>query len=196
MRPGPSKQFDPDLALERARDLFWRRGYDGTALSELEHELGIGRKSLYDTFGSKRVLFLLALEQYADSVIAHICARLQHAEGTPLANLERALGGLARHHGSGESSGCLLGVAMAQADRDDHELAALLRAYLLRLERAFERTLVRAKDAGEVRADLEPRDVARQLVALTQGMALMGRVGASASEPRAVVNATLAALRP
>ena len=36
MRPGPSKSFDPDEALELARDVFWRRGYDGTAISELE----------------------------------------------------------------------------------------------------------------------------------------------------------------
>ena len=36
MRPGPAKHFDPDQALERARDLFWRRGYDGTGLAELE----------------------------------------------------------------------------------------------------------------------------------------------------------------
>ena len=30
MSPGPAKSFDPKLALERARDLFWRRGYAAT----------------------------------------------------------------------------------------------------------------------------------------------------------------------
>jgi AcrR family transcriptional regulator len=46
----------PPEALEQARDLFWRRGYDGTGVAELEAELGVGRKSLYDTFGNKRAL--------------------------------------------------------------------------------------------------------------------------------------------
>jgi len=196
MRPGPAKRFDPEEALECARDLFWRRGFDGTGVSQLEGELGVGRKSLYDTFGSKRALYLRALEHYADTVIARICARLDHPRGGPLANIERVLDRLARHHASNDSDGCLLGVAMAQADREDDELAELLRGHLQRLERAFERTLRRAQDADEVRDDLSARDVARQLVALTQGMALLGRVGGLAGGARPVVRATLAALRP
>ena len=67
--PGPPKQFDPSRTLERARDLFWRRGFDGTALAELEGELGVGRKSLYDTFGNKRALYLASLEHYEGSVV-------------------------------------------------------------------------------------------------------------------------------
>lgn len=196
MRPGPAKQFDPDQALERARDLFWRRGYDGTGVAELEAELGIGRKSLYDTFGSKRELYLRALEHYGATVIAAICAGLERPDSDPLANLERVLDKLARHHGSGTSLGCLLGVGMAQVERDDAEVVAVLHAWLLRLEEAFEGALRRALEAGAVRADLHPRDGARQLVALTQGLALMGRISASPSAPRAAVRAALAGLRP
>jgi AcrR family transcriptional regulator len=83
MCPGPAKSFDPDLALAQARDLFWRRGYDGTAISDLEAELGIGRKSLYDTFGGKRALFLRALEQYTETVIEKICAGLADERNEP-----------------------------------------------------------------------------------------------------------------
>jgi TetR/AcrR family transcriptional regulator, transcriptional repressor for nem operon len=196
MRPGPPKQFDPDDALERARDLFWRRGYDGTGVAELETELGIGRKSLYDTFGSKRALYLRALEHYGTTVIAAICAGLEQADSDALANLERVLDKLARHHGSGESFGCLLGVGMAQVERDDAEVVAVLHAWLARLEKAFESALDRALEAGAVRADVRPRDVARQLVALTQGLALMGRISASPGASRAAVRAALDGLRP
>ena len=196
MRPGPAKQFDPDRALEQARDLFWRRGYDGTGVAELEAELGIGRKSLYDTFGSKRALYLRALEHYGSTVIAAICAGLDRADSDPLANLERVLDKLARHHGSGDSLGCLLGVGMAQVDRDDAEVVAVLRAWLARLEAAFELAMQRALEAGELRADVRPRDVARQLVALIQGLALMGRISASPGASRAAVRAALDGLRP
>jgi len=195
MRPGPSKRFDPGEALATARDLFWRRGYDGTGIRELEAELGIGRKSLYDTFGSKRALFLRALEDYTDSVIGRICGRLEHPGAGPLANLERVLDQLQRHHGSAESHGCLLGVAMAQVDREDAELAELLRGYLHRLEQAFERTIRRAQREGVIRADVRPRDAARNLVALTQGMALLGRIAAPPAQTRSVVRSALQALR-
>ena len=126
-RPGPPKQFDPQRTLEPARDLFWRRGFDGTGLAELEGELGVGRNSLHDTFGNKRALYLASLELYGDSVIAAICDGLERPGATAFANLERVLGKLASHHGSGESFGCLLGVGLAQAQREDAEVVAALR---------------------------------------------------------------------
>ncbi|MEM6569606.1 MAG: TetR/AcrR family transcriptional regulator [Planctomycetota bacterium] len=195
MRPGPAKSFDPEEALQSARDLFWRHGYDGTGIRDLEEALGIGRKSLYDTFGSKRELYLRAIGQYAETVIGRICSRLESTDGTPLQNLERVLDRLSSHHGSDESLGCLLGVAMGQVDAADDELADAVRVPLRRLEGAFERVLRRAQDAGEVRTDARPRDVARQLVALTQGMALMGRLDDGAARPRSVARATLDLLR-
>jgi len=195
MAPGPAKSFDPDLALERARDLFWRRGYAGTGIRELEAELGIGRKSLYDTFGSKRELYLRSIEQYTDAVIGRICRGLADERNAALDNLERVLGKLQQHHGSNDSLGCLLGVAMAQINSDDEELAALLRRYLRRLETAFERALLQAQADGAVRDDVKAKDAARQLVAITQGMALMGRVADMRAMQRSIVRASLQALR-
>ena len=55
---GPDKQFDPDEALEKAMQLFRANGYAATGMAELQTQMGIGRKSLYDTFGNKRQLFI------------------------------------------------------------------------------------------------------------------------------------------
>ena len=196
MSPGPPKNFDPKVALERARDVFWQRGYDGTAISELESALGVGRKSLYDTFGSKRELYLRSIEQYTDSVIQKICDGLEDERNGPMQNLDRVLERLREHHGSEHSLGCLLGVAMAQINAGDEELAELLRGYLRRLELAFERTIRSAQDEGTVDAEARPKDVARQLVALTQGMALMGRVTDSPTVHRSIVRAASVAGQP
>jgi TetR/AcrR family transcriptional repressor of nem operon len=194
--PGPAKAFDPEEALERARDLFWRHGYDGTGIRELEEELGIGRKSLYDTFGDKRELYLKSLRQYADTILARICARLDDDGCRAIDNLERVLVGLQTHHGSGESLGCLVGVAVAQVDRKDAQLVEILGGHLQRMEDVFERTIRRAQAEGSIRADQKSRDVARNLVALMQGMALLGRIQASSTKTRSIVRAALLALRP
>lgn len=195
MRPGPSKQFDPAVALEQARDLFWRRGYDGTGVAELEAELGVGRKSLYDTFGNKRELYLSAVEQYGASVIEAICVGLERPGVPAFDNLERVLTKLARHHGSGDSLGCLLGVGMGQVERGDEDLVVLLRRWLKRLEQAFEGALERAEAEGTLRDGLRPRDAARQLVALVQGLALLGRVSDTPTAHVAAARAALAGLR-
>lgn len=194
MAPGPTKSFDPDEALLVARDVFWRHGYDGTGIAQLERALGVGRKSLYDTFGNKRALFHRVLQVYADTVIERICSGLASPRGDALGNLERVLGRLASHHGAPESLGCLLGVAAAQAAPEDDELASLLKEILGRLEDAFAQAVRAGQVDGALRSDLRPRDVARQLVTLTQGIALLGRVLDGPARTRAVVRTTLSSL--
>lgn len=60
MARGPQKHFDIDTALEKAIGVFARRGYEAATMSELLAEMGIGKKSLYDTFGNKEALFFKA----------------------------------------------------------------------------------------------------------------------------------------
>ena len=60
------KEFDQDKALNKAMTLFWQKGYASTSIQDLVDHMGIGRRSLYDTFKSKHDLFLAALDRYRD----------------------------------------------------------------------------------------------------------------------------------
>jgi hypothetical protein len=84
---------------------------------------------------------------------------------------------------------------LGQIERGDDELAALLRSWLTRLEQAFEVTLERAVVEGALRDTVRPRDAARQLVALVQGLALLGRVAEMPTALTGAVRAALAGLR-
>src|SRR5215211_1091932 len=70
------KSFDQDAVLDQAVQLFWERGYEGTSLAELEAHLGLGRQSLYNTFGDKQTLFLKALERYRRIMSEEVLAPL------------------------------------------------------------------------------------------------------------------------
>ena len=61
---GRPREFDVDDALETAMELFWRKGYEGTSLTDLTEGMGITKPSLYGVFGNKEGLFLKALERY------------------------------------------------------------------------------------------------------------------------------------
>src|SRR5690348_5654624 len=61
---GRPKNFEPDVAIERAMQAFWTNGYAATSPAELAEATGVAKGSLYHAFGSKRELFGKALERY------------------------------------------------------------------------------------------------------------------------------------
>ncbi|XGV94632.1 MAG: TetR/AcrR family transcriptional regulator [Leptolyngbya sp. BL-A-14] len=175
MTRGPEKQFDPDVALAKAMEVFWAHGYEATSLSELLKGMRIGKKSLYDTFGNKQSLFLKALEHYAHTTVLKMRDRLS-ADGSPLANLKDLLRDLQDLHSKPGSCGCMLGTNIADFNTDDEVIAKVMRDYLQQIEDVFAATLTRAQVAGEISSRLNPRNIARLLLCTTQGMALLGRV--------------------
>ena len=194
MSRGPDKQFDPHEALGKAMQLFWAKGYAATGMAELQEQMGIGRKSLYDTFGNKRQLFIKALQLYSDSVVRRVFSELNKG-GSPLGNVRRLMRTLQQQHSMPDSTGCLLGVSMAQIRTDDVEMAEILRHHVKGVEEAFYKTFKRAQGAGELHANTDIRDLARLYTGIVQGLALIGRVQDSPAVPRSIVNAALAMLK-
>lgn len=193
MSRGPDKQFDPNEALEKAMQLFWTNGYAATGLAELQEQMGIGRKSLYDTFGNKQQLFIKALQFYSDTVVRQMFSEL-NKEGSPLGNVRRLMRMLQDQHALPESKGCMLGVSMAQCTTSDDKMADVLRRHIKGLEEAFYKTFKRAQEMGELNGNTNIRDLARLFMGIGQGLALVGRVQDSPAVPRSIVNAALAVL--
>ena len=98
MTRGPDKQFDPEIALDKAMQLFWAKGYAATGLSELLATMKIGRKSLYDTFGNKRALYIKALDRYSQTVVSEIHRGLDNPDRPALENVRAVMGDLAAMH--------------------------------------------------------------------------------------------------
>lgn len=194
MSRGPNKQFDPEVALNEAMKVFWERGYEAASLAQLLKHMGISRKSMYDTFGNKQSLFLKALEHYAQTELREIREKLL-ALGSPLKNIEQLLDSWQQAHGKPDSKGCLLGTCAADFQTSDVEIAPILRGYYSRLENIYYEAIALAQKMGELSPEDNPRDLARMLLATTQGLALVGRVLDSNAVPQSVVSATMELLK-
>ena len=144
-------------------------------MAELLATMGIGRKSLYDTFGNKRELFLKAVRRYAAAEADGLEAALAKP-GSPMANVTAAVAGVAKVHGCAGAVGCGVGNSIADFTDADPEAAAVLRGLADTNRKHWGRALRRAQDAGELPGDANCDDLARTLQCLTQGMALLARV--------------------
>src|SRR6185369_10477201 len=65
-RRGRPRAYEPEVALARALDVFWREGFAATSLDDLSAATGMNRPSLYGAFGDKRELYIKSYESYRD----------------------------------------------------------------------------------------------------------------------------------
>jgi TetR/AcrR family transcriptional repressor of nem operon len=187
---GRPRSFDTDAAVERAMDVFWSRGYHGTALPDLLRATKLSRGSLYAAFGDKHALFLRALDRY----IADALARMDVEFGprrAPVDGLRAYLTGyVERTSGAKGRRGCLLvATAMELAGRDtdvDRRIGSFFKA----MEAKVAGALSRAKAAGELADGVEPASAARILVCFVEGLRVVGKT----APPRATSQATVDAL--
>lgn len=175
-------------------ELFWRNGYEATSLAELLRVMGIGRQSLYNTFGDKHTLFLEAARHYIDSNGQHLLNALQ-APGSPVGNIRKALEQVVDFLAGGECRGCLVTNSIVELAPHDEEVAKLVQLMIGRTEKAFKTALDRAVENGEILAGTDTKAVARFLNNTVHGLVVMGKASASRAVLKDVVRVALSTLR-
>ncbi len=163
-----TKEFDPDTALRAALELFWRRGYEATSMQDLVGHLGIGRASIYATFGSKRELYLKALDRYCADTGGRN-AHLLCGSGPALPGIRQYIEALVD-----EPKGCFVTNTAVELPHDE-SAAELVDIGLNGLQAAIAGALVRAQDQGELAADKDPQALARFLVTFVQGVRVLAK---------------------
>jgi AcrR family transcriptional regulator len=191
-QPGRPLGFDPEKALEAALRVFWRKGYEGTALSDLTAAMGINRPSIYATFGNKEALFRKALDRYSERMTNYTAEALK--EPTARAVAERLMVGAADLLSCpGNPKGCLIVQgALACGDEADPIRKELI-ARRATGEGALRERFERAKLEGDLPPQADPADLARYVMAVMHGMSVQAAGGAKRKELQGVIDLSLQA---
>lgn len=169
-----TKEFDPDVALGRAMQLFWRQGYEATSVADLVAELGVARASLYATFGGKHDLYLAALDRYVrhpDPDPAEVLAR----PGPVLPAIRTLLDVFASPAPDGRPAGCMLVAAVVECPPGDTDVHGRVARSWAASEALLTSALLRARAQGEIAADADAASLAAYLLVLMQGIQVVGR---------------------
>lgn len=168
-------QFDREKALNRAMILFWRQGYHGTSISDLEEATGLLRGSLYNTFGSKDDLYLATIDRYEHTIIR---ARLDLLnQDDVVASFQRMLHTIVEHMTDPrQPSGCLFTHASTSVESLPRSIERRIGMGMASQERTIEDALRGAQRINAISPDADTRALARTLLTLIQGMAVMSSV--------------------
>jgi AcrR family transcriptional regulator len=183
---GRPRKFTEKVAVSAAADVFASRGFAGATLDDLAAATGLGRQSLYNAFGDKRALFLRALGDNAAEAIDAVTEAFSSPGVTPMERIRAQVLKLAIACSSPDYQTPLLIKAAVELGGRDPDVALASKGTIDRLAAAYRQCLVEAQRSGEVAADADADELAVFCVAVTQGMEVLGRAGASRATLTAV----------
>jgi len=186
------RQFDESEMLAEALGVFWRKGLRATTMQDLAEATGVLRGSLYNAYGGKEEIFLLAFDSYIGRFLA---ATRQALESTP--DPEQALRALfgtaiASMTSGSPARGCLSTRTATEAALDDPRLQDRLRGMLDELRRIVLAAL--SSETARARLAVSPEEAADLVVTFTRGLAVMERVYRDTAHLERIAAALLRAL--
>ena len=188
------KEFDREVAVERAMSVFWSKGYAATSTDDLLEAMKIGRQSMYDKFGDKRRLYVEALRRYQlESVAGHI-KRLR-SMASPLAGIEALVVGVISSDRTTREKGCMGVGAICEFGNADAELAQLRVKSGGMLRKALAERLQDAQAAGEIGETVDLERAARFVETTMFGLQVAARAGESTRSLRDMAAFAIAGLR-
>ena len=188
---GRPRAFDVEKALHQAMQVFWRKGYLGTSLSDLTDAMGINRPSLYAAFGDKKSLFRKALDHYVKGPSSYLDQALQ--EPTARAVVERLFHGVVNLLTDPRTPATCLWVHGALSCGDDSlrkEFATQRAAGLAQLTTRFKRAVA----DGDLSVDSDADTLAHYVQTVNFGLTVQASTGATRRELLRIVELALKTL--
>ena len=169
---GRPRCFDEDEVLDAAMQVFWNKGYESTSLADLMEATGLHKGSLYQAFGDKHTLFIMALKRYIDHLKLEMSSVLLGAD-TAIKGMRAAMRkAVAMFSGQdGACHGCMILNSMVEKGQHDPELMKVLEgAFKMRMN-MITQSVQACQQEGSMRTDWEAERIAAMIETTEAGLA-------------------------
>ena len=189
-----NKEYDRDKVLDAATRLFWEKGYTGTSVNALVQATGLGKRSMYQEFGSKENLFRECLQNYMFNLNREANSILgRQPQG--LANIEAFFANRIDHASTSNSKGCMVINAAIEKELIDAEAFDMAQKALAGHENAFFDCLEAARSKGEIPEGKDLRALAGFLMTFSAGLMVMCKTEPEKKALAASVDAALSVVK-
>ncbi len=181
-RKGRPRTFDRDVALTRAMNVFWLRGYEPASIAELCAAMEINPPSLYSAFGNKAQLFLEAARHYKKLYWKPAWERLAANPDifAGMADFFREAAGIVTSQDA--PCGCLIILAATNVSAEGQTVNDALKQLRQESLDCFLARIRRAVGDAQLPPDTDAPAMAAAFNTMLDGMSLRARDGASRSE--------------
>ncbi len=185
--------FNEIEVLNTAMGLFWSQGYVATGMAQILETTELKPGSFYNVFSNKRALFIRALKHYIDHIVdARIAEYLDASD--PIRAIEEFFQSACEPLPERLGRGCLLTNTATEIGTEDDEINEVVWRGLHKIELAFKRRIIEAKDTHQLPGELKPPPTALHLLSCYQGMCVIGRLTQDREKLRSLAKSALKVL--
>jgi TetR/AcrR family transcriptional repressor of nem operon len=189
-----TKQFDEVEVLQKAKEVFHLKGYNGTSMDDLVQATGLSRSSMYDTFGDKHALFLKVLNHYRKDEMDYLQSLLAKTN-SPKKKIaivfENAIREIMEDK---DGKGCLLINVSMELNCVDKSVLGLALESMEDMETSFAKWVKEGQAKGEISNQFTSRAMARYLYSSFTGLRATARTRPDPAALRETVKVTLSIL--
>ncbi|AIS62349.1 TetR/AcrR family transcriptional regulator [Listeria ivanovii subsp. londoniensis] len=190
---GRVKQFDEQIVLNKAMQIFWEKGYEKTSMQDLVDHMGIHRRSIYDTFGDKHELFLKSLDCY-EFRLNQIIKQQVKQDMTIKEKLETLF--LSVSSVNNESpKGCLIVNSAAELSLLDEPIKKKIQELFDKSEMYLYQLLVEAMNKGEISKNKNLQELASYLHNAWVGIRVLAKTTNDQIKLHTIVKTTLSIIK-
>ena len=165
--------YDTNDLLQKATDIFWKKGYNNTSIKDLEDATGVSRISMYNSYQSKEGLFLGIIKLYHDKTMAYFDKTLESGDVDDILILfESMASGSSRTPAT--QYGCIMANSIVDLHSSSPQIQTKIREYREGIHAKFLDILQRSKD--QLIPSFDPESGAELLVTILWGIFMTNRL--------------------
>lgn len=173
---GRPKIFEEKEVINKAIEVFWRKGYEAASAAELLSAMNIGKGSFYLAFKEgKKELYAKSLEQFSEKALEQFNKELMGSEN-PISFLKEFFLSLADLSLAKKAAGCYFGNAIVEMSNIDDQTREKASRLLSKLEKSFENIIRDAQERKLLKTNESPEILARHLINLWNGIHITQRM--------------------
>jgi len=189
------REFNENIALDRAIELFWEKGYAHTSMREVVKHTGVAHAGLYTAFGGKDDLFKAAIEKYEERIFKYLFGGLESSRAS-LKDIKKLFAFITsakddkyfRH-------GCFIANSALEFSDAEHPINEIFTRTFNRQVQSFKNALTNAQAQNQISSEVNIDEAAASFAVLFYGCSSLTRMNAPSTAIQQAVTATFLSIQ-